>query len=400
MPGLALYQTGRTRTGLLLGGLVLGAGFLLLPASSSADEQQYVYDSLGRLYQVIDAAGNTATYHWDSVGNLLAITRTNVQPPPVVTGITPAQARAGESITVTISGSNLLGSNLSTTHTGLTITHVTAAPTQITATLALAETAPQGVATIAITTSAGSATTGFSVLPPAPSIVLSPSIVNLEAGQSTAFTVELAQADIYDLKVWLSISDPAVAKVASSEILIPAGQLAQTVTVQGLAGGETMLTAKAGGKQAQAAITVYPAYVGSLLANAPAVSVGFPQAPAPTTLHSTPLSLSVAIAPGSTPFSLGPVGVSSVSVAFRAGSQPTVLGPVEAARVSVVIPPSSPSTLLSASPAVSVSIATGSQSVTLGPVGAIGVGVTVEKESSPATIGPVVAPSVSATILP
>lgn len=36
---------------------------------------QYVYDALGRLTQVIDPSGNTATYNYDAVGNLVSITR-------------------------------------------------------------------------------------------------------------------------------------------------------------------------------------------------------------------------------------------------------------------------------------------------------------------------------------
>src|SRR5580704_7033004 len=36
---------------------------------------KYVYDELGRLVQVIDVqSGNSATYHYDAVGNLLSIT--------------------------------------------------------------------------------------------------------------------------------------------------------------------------------------------------------------------------------------------------------------------------------------------------------------------------------------
>lgn len=229
---------------------------VLFASPSRADEHKYVYDSLGRLYQVIDTAGNTATYHYDSVGNLLAITRTNVQPPPVVTGITPSKARAGETVTVTISGANLLGANLSTTHAGLSIAHVSAAPKQITATLALAETAAQGVTTIKTTTSAGSGTVGFSVLPPVPALSLTPSQVAMNVAESMNLSVGLAQTDPYDVPIELSVSDPAIASVFPSKVTIPAGQTSKSVAVKGLVYGTTVLTAEAGGKKAQATLKI------------------------------------------------------------------------------------------------------------------------------------------------
>jgi YD repeat-containing protein len=365
-----------------------------------ADEQRYVYDPLGRLYQVIDTAGNTATYHYDAVGNLLAITRTTTQPAPVVTGITPSQARAGETVNVTITGSNLLGATLSTTHAGLTVSHVTAAPTQITATFAIAETAAQGTATIQVTTAAGSVTVGFTVLPPSPALTLAPQVVNLEVGQTVTFTVGIIQTDPYAVVVTFSLTDPAIAKVTPVQVSIPAGQLTQTVTVTGSAGGNTTLVAKAGGKQAQAAITVYPPYVGTLIANASAVSVAFPQAAVPTTLHAAALPLSVAFPPSALPPTTLLTASPAVSVAFPVNAQPMTLGPVIAPKVSVAIPAGSQPVTWGPVEAGSVSVAfpTSSQLMVLGPVGATGVSVQIAEGLGAEMMGPVMAPSVSATI--
>lgn len=234
------------------------ASCFLRPTPSISDEQKYLYDSLGRLYQVVDFVGNTATYHWDPVGNLLAITRTNVQPPPVVTSISPSQARAGETVSVKISGNNLLGASLSTTHAGLSIAHVSAAPKQITATLTLAETSPQGVATIKLATSTGSATVGFVVLPPVPVLLLAPSQVTMNVGETMNLSVGLAQADPYDVPVELSVSDPAIASVSPSKVTIPAGQTSKSVTVKGLVYGTTVLAAEAGGKKSHSTLKIKP----------------------------------------------------------------------------------------------------------------------------------------------
>jgi YD repeat-containing protein len=53
--------------------MVLGALPALAQGNSPA---QYAYDELRRLTKVVDQNGNTATYHYDAVGNLLCITRT------------------------------------------------------------------------------------------------------------------------------------------------------------------------------------------------------------------------------------------------------------------------------------------------------------------------------------
>src|SRR5512136_1874370 len=90
--------------------------FLILFAVSAvfAGEVKYIYDDLGRLYQVIDSQGNVATYNYDPVGNLLSITRsTGGLSGPVVIGILPNSARAGDTVDVIISGSNLVGTAVS-----------------------------------------------------------------------------------------------------------------------------------------------------------------------------------------------------------------------------------------------------------------------------------------------
>jgi YD repeat-containing protein len=59
----------------LIAVMVLGA----LPALAQGNSPvQYAYDDLGRLTKVVDQNGNTATYHYDAVGNLLSIPRTTL----------------------------------------------------------------------------------------------------------------------------------------------------------------------------------------------------------------------------------------------------------------------------------------------------------------------------------
>ena len=51
--------------------------FLFAPITNaqSANEIRYVYDEVGRLVAVIDLQGETATYNYDAVGNILSIAR-------------------------------------------------------------------------------------------------------------------------------------------------------------------------------------------------------------------------------------------------------------------------------------------------------------------------------------
>jgi len=63
----------------------------------------YVYDDLGRLVGVVDQEGNAATYTYDAVGNILAITRNNVSdmPGPVaITLVSPNKGKIGTPVSI------------------------------------------------------------------------------------------------------------------------------------------------------------------------------------------------------------------------------------------------------------------------------------------------------------
>ena len=68
----------RIRYGLLISITLVGL-FLASFATSEAGSINYIYDDLGRLYQVVDPQGNVTTYNYDSAGNRLSITRGTAQ---------------------------------------------------------------------------------------------------------------------------------------------------------------------------------------------------------------------------------------------------------------------------------------------------------------------------------
>jgi len=79
--------------------LTMGAASTLRAQSSPV---RYFYDDLGRLVKVVDQNGNFATYSYDAVGNLLAITRSALPGSGglAVLNFTPQQGPVGTTVTI------------------------------------------------------------------------------------------------------------------------------------------------------------------------------------------------------------------------------------------------------------------------------------------------------------
>jgi YD repeat-containing protein len=129
---------------------------LLLGFTSSLWAQsnvEYVYDALGRLTQVIDPSGNTATYNYDAVGNLLSITRSTSSPSALaIFGFSPSQGSVGQSVVIQ-------GQNFSNTPSANTVqfNRTTATVTAATAN-SLTTTVPTGATTGPISVTVGTST--------------------------------------------------------------------------------------------------------------------------------------------------------------------------------------------------------------------------------------------------
>ena len=136
----------------------------------------YIYEALGRLAAVVDRAGDTGIYAYDSVGNLLSIERQNSSVISIIE-FTPKSAPAGAPVTIHGTGFETAVDQNAVTFNGLSATVVSATSTHI------ATTVPFGAASgpITVTTPTGSGTSRISFtvtpVPDAPGITdFSPTI--------------------------------------------------------------------------------------------------------------------------------------------------------------------------------------------------------------------------------
>lgn len=123
----------------------------------SSNDIVYVYDELGRLVAVIDTAGETAVYSYDSVGNLLSISRYNSTVVSVIE-FTPKRGVVGTPVTIYGTAFSTTASQNTVTFNGVAATIISATATRITTTV------PAGATTgpIAVTAPGGSATSTVS----------------------------------------------------------------------------------------------------------------------------------------------------------------------------------------------------------------------------------------------
>lgn len=127
---------------------VLFLGIVLLEAAArpAAAGVVYLYDDLGRLVRVIRDDGEAASYHYDVVGNVLAITReSGVGQTTSITGTSRPTGEQGSTVPLTVSGTNLIGASVVCTTPGLTAQDVRTDFDQITLQLLIDQTAPTGL---------------------------------------------------------------------------------------------------------------------------------------------------------------------------------------------------------------------------------------------------------------
>ena len=122
----------------------------LLPAQQSPPFV-YVYDEAGRLVGVVDAAGNTTTYTYDALGNILSIGRGSAA--VSILEFSPNSGPAGTRVTIQGVGFSATAAENAVTFNGVSATVLSATPNQLVAVV------PSGATTgpIRVTSPAGSA---------------------------------------------------------------------------------------------------------------------------------------------------------------------------------------------------------------------------------------------------
>jgi YD repeat-containing protein len=148
----------------------------------------YIYDDVGRLTGVIDAAGDSAGYRYDAVGNLVGIQRA-APGGPAITSFTPATAGIGAAVTISGTGFGAGAGDNKVTFNGVPAVLTSSTATRLVATV------PVGAATgpLTVTTPGASVRSGgvFTVTAPdlAPTALTAPTVVSPRQPIAVSWTV-------------------------------------------------------------------------------------------------------------------------------------------------------------------------------------------------------------------
>lgn len=217
------------------------AAVLLAPGGvASAGQERYGYDPIGRLILHVDGQNEVTEYTYDPAGNLLAVRRAGQAAglAPVITSITPGVIRRGETRTITLDGQRLQTGTLQASGPGLSLSGVQLSAAQITATLAVAASAPVGTQTLTFSNAQGAAHAAMVVAAALPALSVEPSPLALPPDNAPrAITLRLSGADAVAHTVNIASSNAARATVSPASVVLAAGQTAVQVSVTPKTGG-------------------------------------------------------------------------------------------------------------------------------------------------------------------
>lgn len=246
----------------------IAALILFISLPSRAAEVFYFYDDLGRINKVIAETGDVAIYSYDGVGNLLSISRQTINPaPPVITGINPDIVFTGITVSITITGNNLIGTtDVSIDAPGVSISGVTVTDTIITATLNISRDTATGSANIKVSTVFGTASIPITLM----KLTITPTIKTMLSGNIADFRLDLSANTPKNISISLSGDNPSIIQIPAS-MTIGAGQNTLTFTANALTEGTTVI--KAANGAASASVYVTQPFTGGATSVTSAVSV-------------------------------------------------------------------------------------------------------------------------------
>jgi hypothetical protein len=181
-------------------------------------------------------------YEYDNAGNIVRIIAQEQSAPPVVSQLNPDFINIGRSISVTATGSNLLGVDVTTDATGLIITDVNPSVDQVTFRLTATTLATVGSAILRFTTGLGEAQESIFVAEPRPGLTTNPNPIAV-AQSTTAtdikliFTEPRPENETYTV----SIGDSAIASTVAGSFTILAGSTEASIALIGVLDGVTSL---------------------------------------------------------------------------------------------------------------------------------------------------------------
>lgn len=275
----------------------------LFACATFAAQERYDYDGLGRLIRVIDEQGRVTEYVYDAAGNILqVIAGTGGVQAPAITAISPNLIRRGETKSMQINGTGLIGAQVGISDPGLGIANVAASSTLVSFTLTATASAVLGPQQVTVSNAAGSATTSLTVSPVLPKLGMSPLPIAVPpSGASRNFFVSLSSADNINHVVDVASANTAIATVSPASVTIAAGQTEAIVSIAGQSAGTTAINLTS----STLAGTAVPVFVTSEFTGL-------------TTSFARPLGVVLDAPPGGTSTTFGPFTSPLVGVAVGA----------------------------------------------------------------------------------
>lgn len=155
---------------------------LLSAAAPAAGDVVLLYDDVGRLARVIRADGEAATFHYDLTGNITRITReSGAAQTTTVSSTSTTTGSQGSRITLTITGTNLLGASLVSLTLGIVAEEIVSTLDSLTITLFIAARASPGSASLEVRGGGGTVAIPFTV-------TLNSAILTVAGNGSQGFT--------------------------------------------------------------------------------------------------------------------------------------------------------------------------------------------------------------------
>jgi YD repeat-containing protein len=199
-----------------------------------AAQERYEYDPIGRLTRFVDGANRVVTYTYDAAGNLTTVSDGGAAASlaPVVSNVTPALVRRGQTVTMVIAGQSLNAGSLLSSHPSIDLSNLRQTTTQIQVSVTVGLETPLGAQSLVFSNIVGAANANFTVGPVLPTLRFEASPLAFPPDSvARNVTLLLTQPDVVPHTVTISSSNVSKLAVNTTSVTFAAGQISQQINL-------------------------------------------------------------------------------------------------------------------------------------------------------------------------